>query len=154
MIEDARARRQHKVSEFSCKQCDYKSTSKTFMNKHITTNHNEEETEIEKIDTVISNSNSFNIRKCFSCDNCEYKTTNENVLKMHINTNHKNEVNIRKSKRLHCNMCDKKFNKLDTFNKHMKLDHKLHQTNGRSKTQNVKAVDWGESHTVEHNQLL
>ena len=33
MIEDARERRQHKVGEFFCDQCGYKSTSKTLLNK-------------------------------------------------------------------------------------------------------------------------
>ena len=80
MIEDARARRHHKVSEFSCEQCGYKSTSKTLMNNHTGTNHNQKE---NKIATVNTDTNSFNTRKRFSCDNCGFKTTNENVLKMY-----------------------------------------------------------------------
>ena len=70
---------------------------------------------------------------------------------MHYNTNHKNEGNMTKSKRLHFNMCDKKFNKPETFNKHLKGEHKMYQTNTINKNQNVKAVDWGESHTAEIN---
>ena len=48
-------------------------------------------------------------------------------------------------------MYDKKFNKLETFNKHLKGEHKMYQTNTINKNQNVKAVDWGESHTAEIN---
>ena len=47
-------------------------------------------------------------------------------------------------------MCANKFNKQETYNKHMKAVHKNYQTNG---SLDMKAVDWGESHTVENNEL-
>ena len=111
IIENARARRQQKSNQFSCEQCGYKSTSKTLFNNHIKTYHKENG---EDIDTKTTQPNLLSIRKRFTCENCEFKSTNENLLEMHINTNHKREVNISKSKRLHCNMCDKKFNKQET----------------------------------------
>ena len=71
------------------------------------------------------------MRKRFSCGNCEYKTTSENSLKAYIGTTHKNEnyankilVEKTKSKRIHCDICEKKFNKFETSKKHMKSVHK------------------------------
>ena len=64
------------------------------------------------------------IRKRNKCDECEYKFTSENNLKKHMETAHKNTCNQRgntketktqiNSKRIKCNLCDKKFNKQET----------------------------------------
>ena len=142
MIADARARRECTVKEFYCEQCEFKSSSKTLLNKHATINHK---------DKAI---NSLKMRKRFSCDNCEYKTTNENSLKAHVKTNHTKEnyqskilVEKVKSKRIHCNICDKNFNKPDTFNKHMKSAHNEH------KKPNIQQVA-GRSNSMNNNKLI
>ena len=108
--------------------------------------------------------NSLNMRKRFSCENCEHKTTSENSLKDHIERAHKKENYLGKilaekvkSKRIHCNVCEKKFNKPETFNKHMKSDHNeymkpnIQPVVGRSNSMNnnkyiktVKTVHWSE----------
>ena len=116
MIEDARARRQYGVKEFNCEQCEFKSSSKTLMHNHIRNSHESEnkcDNDEEKVENT--NQNKLNIRKRFSCETCAFKTTNENLLKRHNNTIHENEnQNYKmlktksKSKRIHCDICDKK----------------------------------------------
>ena len=68
----------------------------------------------------------------FTCEQCGFRSGSETLLKRHKDLNH-NEINAttRKtytSKRLKCEYCDKKFNKFETFKKHMKLIHKKEET--------------------------
>merc|ERR1712096_97748 len=73
MIFDARARRTTKTNTFHCENCEFKSSSKTLLNKHIESIHNEEK--------PVNSSNRKEMRKRFICDKCNYKTTNEKTLK-------------------------------------------------------------------------
>ena len=47
------------------------------------------------------------------------------------------------TKQIHCNMCDRKFNKQETFNKHMKISHQ----NNNNKTVNQEMI--GRSQELE-----
>ena len=129
---DARARRNCRVKEFQCENCNFKSSSKTLVNRHTKANHNDDQAK----NTIIENETATKIRKRFSCEICTFKTTNTNSLKVHMETTHQQNVNNfkntsenkSKSKRIHCDICGKKFNKQETFTKHIQNDHNLHNT--------------------------
>ena len=67
-----------------------------------------------------------------------YKTTNQNSLKYHIETAHHQYENRTehklKSKRINCDVCGRKFNKEETFKKHMNTDHKNSKNSNSSPT--------------------
>ena len=95
---------QNKISKGE--QCDYKSPSKTLLNRHIETKH-----EVTK----------------FHCDQCNYKATTKNNLNSHTEENHQNISTTKKiytSKRIKCELCDRKLNKEETFIRHKNQDHK------------------------------
>ena len=124
MIQDARERREKKMTVFKCEQCDYSSSSKTLLKRHMSHNHNHNYTLIE--------TTAVNIRKRFNCEKCNFTSTKEHDVTNHINTIHVQSKNILKekvnksgtsSKRIHCMYCDKKFNKKETFEKHMTTFH-------------------------------
>ena len=52
----------------------------------------------------------------FTCEKCDYKSSTKIQLKSHSDTAHKN-------KRIACDYCERKFNKKETYEKHMKQDH-------------------------------
>ena len=83
MIQDARERREKRMTVFKCEQYDYSSSSKTLLKRHINTIH----------------------------------VQSKNMLK------DKENKSGTSSKRIHCTYCDKKFNKKETFEKHMKTFH-------------------------------
>ena len=65
----------------------------------------------------------------FSCKTCNFRTTNDDALKNHVIIHHQSLENEtikvnRNTKRIHCKICEKKFNKKETFDKHMKSVHK------------------------------
>ena len=138
MILDARARRENKVKEFQCKKCEFKSSSDTLMKRH-TKNTHESKTIFEEVTT--------NIRKRFTCKICQFKTTNENTLKAYKEKIHQNKNSGEKanSKRIHCDNCNKKFNKAETFERHMKIEHKANfqENNGRSSIMKENEVQSG-----------
>ena len=51
------------------------------------------------------------------------QTSSETVVKQHKSINHKTKNKLTKKKK--CYLCDKRFNKKETLNKHMKIDHKI-----------------------------
>ena len=57
----------------------------------------------------------FNIQE-FKCQKCDYKSGSKTLMTKHNKMNHETG----KSKRIHCNECKQKFNKEETFNKHLK----------------------------------
>ena len=138
MIQDARERRKNKVKKFNCEKCDYKSSSNTLMNKHIQINHTSQsnsqhqdtETDHENIQNIQAiEVSAAKIRKRFSCKTCNFKATNESKLKIHVGTNHTiNKTKLlhdkTKTKRIHCEVCDKRFNKKETFNRHIMIHQK------------------------------
>ena len=93
----------------SCDQCEFTSSSKTLLTKHIHDNHQKE--------------NKQEMRKRLKCEKCDYKTTSKESLTKHTETCHeiKEKTN---SKRKICNICGKRFNKTTTFNTHMRNSHK------------------------------
>ena len=151
MIQDARARRDNKVKEFQCDKCKYKSSSKTLIKNHYSVSHNEDQTKNQNIN--IEKETATKMRKRFSCEVCTFKTTNTNYLKVHMDTTHqKMDNNIKNntenkvtSKRIHCDICGKKFNKQETFNKHIKNEHNTANTQcniGRSMELNKKKFNY------------
>ena len=64
------------------------------------------------------------------CDNCKFETRSITLFKKHTNGCTKtleneleNETTKKKSKRIHCDKCIKKFNKESTYKSHMKNTH-------------------------------
>ena len=116
-IEDARARRNLRLrneseNDIACDQCDYKTTSKTLLNRHIENIH----AEVKKQETL-------EIRQRFNCDKCDFKTTSKTALTNHMSTKHENKEK-KISKRKVCVICLKRFNKISTYNEHMNKQHK------------------------------
>ena len=75
------------------------------------------------------------MRTRYACDQCSFKATSEIVLKTHKIMHHERKVEKKVSKRINCDYCEKRFNKKETFNQHMKKDHQAIIMNnyGRSK---------------------
>ena len=119
-IDDARQRRNLKKNGKNemtkCEQCEYKTGSKTLLNKHIERSHND-----------LKEQPSQEMRKRQKCDQCDFKTTSTNSLKSHVKSHHHKETIT--SKRKICNKCDKRFNKRSTYNAHMQKEHKEGQLN-------------------------
>ena len=91
----------------SCVQCDFKTTSKTLLTRHTEANH-------QKIQEM---------RIRHQCDKCDYKTTSKEVLTQHKKVIHETKEK-KQTKRKACNICGQRFNKIATFNTHMKSVHK------------------------------
>ena len=109
------------------RKCDYETSSKTLLIRHTKVNHEDKGKVIEHQD---NNIDTAKMRKRFSCELCTFKTTNENFLIVHRENNHPQEDISEKSssKRIHCKKCGKKFNKKETFNKHLKSCQKSTKT--------------------------
>ena len=67
------------------------------------------------------------MRKQFKCDQCDYKLTWKAHLKDHENVHHQTKEKKFSKKRQNCELCDKRFNKTETFNRHMRKEHKESQ---------------------------
>ena len=126
MIHDARERRKNGTTSFSCEQCNFMSSSKTLFQRHKNQNHKD-----KPIETQASK-----MRKRFTCDECGFNAAMENILRKHKETNHepvlpKKVSNLKttsttsksKSKRINCSQCDKRFNKKETYQKHIATHH-------------------------------
>ena len=94
----------HEESEIKCNQCDHKAITKQDLNKHIDLTH---------IDNNINNNEN---------DNDDEKIPSKN---------RRSQKYI--SKRIKCQKCDKKFNKKETYQKHV---NKIHGGMNTSQTQN------------------
>ena len=101
MIEDARARKKgQKIQQ--CDQCEYKTGSNAMLRVHKRTKHKD-------IEGLEQNENSV-----------EDRMTNENSVE---NRKLHKQINKYISKRRKCELCEKKFNKEATYNKHMNTIH-------------------------------
>ena len=105
MIDEARERRKNK-GFIKCDKCEYKSGSKIIMDKHNQDNH-----------TNQTENNQDELKR-----NTKSKSTTKLI-------NVKN-----KSKRIYCNMCDRKFNKNETYQNHIKTEHGTENKNNRKVT--------------------
>ena len=115
-INDARERRSlalnGKSKDMSCDHCEFQTSSKTLLTKHIDENHQEQITQPTQ-----------EMRIRLQCDKCDYKTTSKDILTRHIKSIHEGkEKSV--SKRKVCTICGKRFNKNSTFNTQMKNVHK------------------------------
>ena len=153
MIKDARARRNQKDKIFKCEICEFKSGSKTLMNRHKESIHKETRYQCEHCDhNATSKTNlkehmeSIHEGNQNDCNQCDYKATTKDTIKQHTESVHKENQNQsnnnienvvensvtknRKSnhkyvpKRIQCPECEKKFNKKETFMNHKQKYHK------------------------------
>ena len=128
-IEDARARKKalnnKENSKFKCDKCDYKSGSKTLMYRHINNIHKEIQNPENKKESapVLPSTGKKNTRE-EATKPTEIPIVLEERQNSPENTpkNHPQKKYIHK--RLKCEQCDKKFNKKETFKKHMETIHK------------------------------
>ena len=155
-------RRRNNENTFTCEQCDYKSPSTTLLKKHIKTDHEGIQFHCDQCNykaatksNLIVHEKTVHEKMKFHCYQCNYTATTKTNLIEHVesNHNHKNMVNIEAdnktdktdttvkktyiSKRIKCKICVKKFNKEETYLKHMKQDHKensIRGNNGGQKT--------------------
>ena len=155
MIEDARERRRNNKNTFACKQCDYKSPSTTLLKKYIKSVHEEIQFHCAQCNyKAATKSNLIGHEKTvheiakFYCYQCNYTATTKTNLTEHVESNHKNMMNREVvnntdittkntyiSKRIKCKICVKKFNKEETYLKHMKQDHKENSIRGNNGVQ-------------------
>ena len=132
-INDARERRnlktQGKSNIMECDQCEYKTSSTTFLNKHKETVHEGlheqkcDQCEYKTSSTTLLNKHKESVheglhqqqtqemRTRIKCDQCEFKTTSTIVLKTHTNIQHKGKV-AATNKRQICDICKKNSIKL------------------------------------------
>ena len=106
MVEDARARRNLKENEsrFKCDMCEFKSGSKNLLNRHMKTHQS------AKIN------HSIWTEKEVLASTSQPEITRTRALLL------KNKKPV--SKRIYCELCEKKFNKQETYSKHMLKIHK------------------------------
>ena len=112
MIEDSRARRELVAREnkikFACDKCEYNSGSKNMLKRHMKTQEKEnlEEVARTEVDKEPGREHSAEIREK------EKKASKSNRKKYEY-------------KRINCEQCDRKFNKIETFITHMRNVHKV-----------------------------
>ena len=135
MIADSRERRVNKTSEFTCEEFEYKSSSKSLLGRHRETQHkiiypcNQCEYKATTKEDLSEHKASHQEEIIHQCNQCEYKASTKNKLKEHIENIHgaikkQNPIKKYTAKRLKCDKCERKFNKVETFEKHLNMDHK------------------------------
>ena len=97
----------HKNDKFTCDQCEYQAMSKTHLNRHIESVHKQPQPQ-------------------HKCSKCDYKSPSKAVMIQHNEIIHKKQHCV--SKRIRCGNCEKKFNKRETYEKHMRLIHGTNRT--------------------------
>jgi hypothetical protein len=86
-----------KIKEFACIQCDYKCSENVHLQKHI---------------------NSVHLKlKIFQCPTCDYKCVDNSHLQKHINSVHLKEKNFQ------CPTCESKFSQNVHLQKHIEIVH-------------------------------
>ena len=129
IIEDSRERRTLKEkgkTHLECEMCPYKSQSKYIMKRHIKTRHEEgNETRVENKAEKEGTSTQDEVFKSNPGTGIIEERAPSNTLENNEVVASK-EVKSNKyiPKRIACELCDKKFNKNDTFKKHMEKIHK------------------------------
>ena len=139
MIEDSRARRTlttQKMNQFECEVCPHKTGSKNLMKKHIKIYHqstyaqhcekdnHEAGKVIEKVAT-----NEISIQDEVLDSNPGTETIEERAPSpktkkdKKVPTGGKKKTGKYVSKRITCEQCDQRFNKEETYNKHIKKYH-------------------------------
>ena len=103
-INDARERRKAGKNSQSCAQCDYTTTSKTMLERHIIATHEQKHERCNQCEytatskalliqhmsdkhSQIIEDSSKEMRVRFECDICQYRTTSETVLQHHKTLN-------------------------------------------------------------------
>ena len=127
--------------------CEYKSASTTLLSRHKITVHEENKFNCDECDDKFETTTHLKIHKetiheekTFNCDQCHYQSTKEEDCIRHKETTHdipnventeenkahskggkQNKKYVQKRKK--CELCEKKFNKSETFDKHMRQVH-------------------------------
>ena len=145
MISDARARREQRKNTFQCDICDYNSASEILLSRHKRSTHPELQYMCDQCDYKDTKEDSLNDHKQtqhkssnHQCNQCDYNATTRSSLDDHKKSIHEKQPEVievildtRKeikkqkyvSKRIHCDVCDKKFNKKETFETHTRKYH-------------------------------
>ena len=105
--------KKEKVNFWNVNTVNLQVNKKNWLNKHKENDHD--------------NSVVQEMRKQFKCDQCDYKLTWKAHLKDHENIHHQTKEKKFSKKRQNCELCDKRFNKTETFNRHMRKEHKESQ---------------------------
>ena len=112
----------------ACDQCEFKSSQKDQMEHHIKSVHE---------------------KRKYTCEQCEFASEQKDEVKKHKESIHeKSKVKKKNSKyvnkRINCDLCEKKFNKKETFVTHMAKIHKIHHVdmgaadvNGKSNSETL-----------------
>ena len=101
--------------EETCKQCDFRTTSKDMLKRHTETVH-------------------------YKCNKCDFQATNTDSLMKHKKSYHEGSRIKMGPKRMHCALCEKKFNKVETFKQHQRTHHNICNICGKTfqSTQELK----------------
>ena len=92
MIADSRARREKKVKQFKCQQCNYVSASTTLLMRHTKTDHEGtypcEQCDYESASSTLLMQHTQSVHKVdhgspYSCEQCEYESATPTLLKQH-----------------------------------------------------------------------
>ena len=115
MIEDARERRKNKENFITCKQCNYKSSSKTLLTRHIQYQCNQCDYKSYSRTFLKGHIKAVHKSSSYNCDKCDYSTTTQDSLEAHIQTVHE---------KYQCNQCDYKSYSKTFLKGHMEAVHK------------------------------
>ena len=138
----------HEQRKFECNKCDYKAKDKPNLEKHIESQHtvNTYECDITSTQNMIHDSRvRRNLNgKEIHCENCDFTSKSMTLLTLHTNgcmkhketlfkkqnkTKENQGINANKGKRIHCEKCEKKFNKEQTYEAHIKKYHEEYNNN-------------------------
>ena len=151
MISDTRARRKQKSSIFQCEKCEFKSGLEILFNNHKKTTLNEGSYPCTKCEyktktkqDLKKHMDELHSQNEYQCTQSDNKFTTKQHLKTHIESQYIKNVNNGKNilakksnkatyilKRIKCEKCDKKFNKMETFQTHLL---KIHEKSNAGKT--------------------
>ena len=121
----------HEGKDFSCNQCEYKSKEESELKTHIEQNHDNAEWQISTQEFIEDSRTRRNLpnaekEKMLNCKDCDWTTGSTTLLNRHIKSCHEGNQESKKyiSKRIKCQQCEKKFNKEETYTRHMVSAHK------------------------------
>ena len=143
MINDARERRIQKVTLFQCEECQFKSGSRTLLNRHKQAIHEGDKYSCNQCDfkakikeNLKKRQSTVHEKRMYQCNQCDYKDASQGNVNKHTKSIHDPQENMIESnenlqkkkkyvpKRIQCSKCEKKFNKKETHETHVKTQHK------------------------------
>ena len=94
----------NKLKSYGCDQCEYKAYKKTFLKRHVKTEH------------------STNIPNTFNCNKCEFTSSKKSHVRTHSSIKH-NDNEWTKKKRYCCDKCEYKTDKTFHLKNHNYREH-------------------------------